>query len=405
MPKVLTASQYKQLKEYVAEQLRANPGMGLSELAEPTHVYCMANFKVSPALSALRQFIYNYKKECTKETPPENVSDIEGQILGYLKRGKPHSITDVANALNVGPRTIIETLTSLQGRGYSITIPEGEEVVKIEKTQPSQKPFQKLNVDNYTEGQWQKFGLISDTHLCSEHERLDVVNALYDIFEDEGIDKVFLPGNYIDGEHPRINRFEVKIAGGFGKQMKYFCENFPEKSGMKTYYIDADEHEGWYFRREGIIPGQYLQYTAQDLGREDLVFLGYLEADIAYSAPDGKTLVRLFHPKRGTAYAVSYSCQKIVESYQGGEKPEILLVGHFHKAEYMPNYRNIHVIQAGCTQDQSTFMRGKSIEAHVGGWVIQFKQRPDGSVCRLRAEFIGFYDRKYHIKHEFLEEK
>ncbi len=403
MARALKKIQYQKLRDYIDEQIKADPQVENPELKELARTYCTANFGVSPGLDALNQFIWTYRKEHPRETKSENISIVEGQVLECLKAGKARSLVDIANTLNVGPRVITETIASLQNKGYSVDVPVGEENVKLEKIQPSPEPFRKLDINNYVEGEWQKFGLVSDTHLCSNYERLDVVHAMYDLFEAEGIDIVYLPGNYIDGV-TTFNMFELKTPVGFDKQMDYFFEKFPYKPGIKTYFIDADEHEGWYFKREGIIPGRHLEYMAKDMDRDDLIYLGYLESDVSYLTPEGNTIVRLFHPKRGTAYAISYSSQKIVESYQGGEKPDILLVGHFHKAEYMPHYRNIHIIQAGCCQDQSTFMRGKSIEAHVGGWIIQFKQRPDGSVCRLRAEFIGFYDRKYHIKHEFSEE-
>lgn len=43
----------------------------------------------------------------------------------------------------------------------------------------------------------------------------------------------------------------------------------------------------------------------------------------------------------------SYKLQKYVNSLGGGDKPHIIIEGHFHKACYM-FYRNIHCIDAGC---------------------------------------------------------
>jgi hypothetical protein len=41
--------------------------------------------------------------------------------------------------------------------------------------------------------------------------------------------------------------------------------------------------------------------------------------------------------------------------------------------------------------DQSPFMRKKRLAAHVGGWIIEVTQAPDGSVLRLKSVFVPFY--------------
>ena len=58
------------------------------------------------------------------------------------------------------------------------------------------------------------------------------------------------------------------------------------------------------------------------------------------------------------AYALSYKIQKMVEAMSGGEKPNILAVGHYHKLEMFP-YRNVQCFQTGTFQAQTPWMRGK----------------------------------------------
>jgi hypothetical protein len=38
--------------------------------------------------------------------------------------------------------------------------------------------------------------------------------------------------------------------------------------------------------------------------------------------------------------------------------------------------RNVHVVQLGCFQDQSLFMRQKKLAAHIGGWIIRLHLEP-----------------------------
>jgi hypothetical protein len=102
------------------------------------------------------------------------------------------------------------------------------------------------------------------------------------------------------------------------------------------------------------------------------------------------------HAGGGSAYATSYAPQKIIESYQGGEKPSVLFIGHFHKLSYNI-IRNVHVIQMGTTMDQSVFMRKKRIDAHVGGGIIHLQRDKTGIINRVNVEFITAFDKKFYV--------
>ena len=75
---------------------------------------------------------------------------------------------------------------------------------------------------------------------------------------------------------------------------------------------------------------------------------------------------------------------------QGGEKPNILAVGHYHKAEYFM-YRNVHCFQTGAFQAQTPFMRGKGIAAAMGGWIVEAYVDKQGYITNLRSEWIPYY--------------
>ena len=80
--------------------------------------------------------------------------------------------------------------------------------------------------------------------------------------------------------------------------------------------------------------------------------------------------MQLIHPGGGSSYALSYRPQKIVESLEGGTKPDMLAIGHYHKADYIPSYRNVATLQVGTFQRQTPFMSRQGLAAHVGGWIV-----------------------------------
>lgn len=241
---------------------------------------------------------------------------------------------------------------------------------------------------------WIKFGFVTDNHLGNKHSRLDVLQAAYDAFEEDGITHVLQAGNFVDGEF-RLNRNEL-IVFGIDAQLRYWANEWPVKKDITTYFITGDDHEGWWNQREMINVGEHAEDVACREGRLDLKYIGHVEADVELKTGNGSAALRLMHPGGGSAYAISYAPQKIVESLQGGEKPPILLIGHYHKFDYCQP-REVHCISGGCTCDQTMFMRKNKIAAHVGYSIIRIKQNSeDGHIERVGIDWVPFYDRKFY---------
>lgn len=115
------------------------------------------------------------------------------------------------------------------------------------------------------------------------------------------------------------------------------------------------------------------------------------------------TTIKLFHGNDGTAYADSYKIQKLIESFTGGEKPDIVFSGHYHKSLYVAR-RNIHGFESGTLCGQSKFMRGKKIPAHMGFGIVDVYVGKTGC-SRLVHEWVQLYEnprqilqKPYHIK-------
>jgi len=261
---------------------------------------------------------------------------------------------------------------------------------------PAPGGFHRLRMRDRGDG-WKVFGAVSDNHLGSKHYRADVLNDLYDWYAREGVRDVFNGGNWIEGQSKK-NQHDIEVFG-MDNQLKFMIDNYPRRDGITTHYVAGDDHEGWYQQREIFSIGRTLQDRARSEGRKDLHYLGYVEADIELVASRGSTMMRLMHGGGGGAYAISYKPQKILASLSGGEKPAVLLLGHYHKLGYF-YMRNVHAVLLGCTENQSIFMRKNSLEAHIGGWLIHLRQAKDGAITdflpHLRTYFDeGYYERRY----------
>jgi len=254
--------------------------------------------------------------------------------------------------------------------------------------------FGRIPLQVFDDAEWTRFGLVSDTHLCCREERLDALHAQYDLFEKEGILEVFHGGNIVDGYVPRINGGSV-INTTIDGQAQYVIDNYPKRPGIITHFITGDDHEGWW-QKEGFNFGAYLEMLAQSHGRKDLHYIGHVEGDVELRCGKHTQVMKIQHPGGGSAYARSYKGQKMVESFQGGEKPAILVQGHYHVSGYSFD-RNVHIVGMPGFQDQTIFGRKKHLRFEIGGAIIEFKMSSTtGAITRFRSEFTMYFDRGFY---------
>jgi len=315
------------------------------------------------------------------------------------KRDRWQSIIVLADRFDRSPSSIRTALKELEGAAYNIVLSDDAKHTTLPTWQ--EPTCKRIPVEVWMQGDVYRFGVVADTHLCNVKARLDVLNALYDVYEAEGVNVVLHGGNMIDGEF-KWNRHEL-VAFGLENQVAYAAEHYPRREGITTYFITGACHEGWYGKTIGFDVGRYMHYSFADptrLNRPDLKWLGHIEVDLALHPDNKQSVLRLIHPGGGTAYALSYTMQKTVEAFQGGEKPAVLISGHFHKAGmFYP--REIHALQPGCVEDQTSFMRTKRIAAHVGGYMLEIHVTPMGAVGRVKPEFFPFYDKGYYNNWDF----
>lgn len=225
-----------------------------------------------------------------------------------------------------------------------------------------------------------KIGLMGDVHIGSIYEDHGVLKDLFNRYKKEGVDAVYVTGDLTEGYNMRPGHsFECYLHGA-DKQIEGVIEKFPH-IGKPIYFITGD-HDYSHFKRQGIDVGRHISEK-----REDMVYLGMFYATINISE---KTNLMLMHPTKGTAYALSYHPQKIAEAFSGGEKPNILALGHFHKIEYL-FYRNVHVLQTGCTQNQTAWMKRMNLAAHKGGWLADVYMKKDGTIDKLELKLFPYY--------------
>lgn len=300
------------------------------------------------------------------------------------------NIDEISDHFDIAIGKVRTAIEQLKSEKKSIAV-LGESRISADTMLPPAAPT-RIDISKF-KGKIIRFGLTADEHLCSKYHRDDVREALFDIWEEQGITDIYECGNMIDGE-ARFNKHDLLIHG-MQNQVDYFVEHWPQRKGMTTRFVTGEDHEGWYIQREGINIGEYIQMCAEKFGRTDLKFLGHMEHDVIIKAKHGEATLRVMHAGGGSAYATSYSVQKIVESLTGGTKPSVMVVGHYHKAEYS-YIRNVHVVQAGCflptTRIETDSGRKPIANIRIGDFVLTHKNRYRQVTDTMKREYSGdFY--------------
>ena len=226
-----------------------------------------------------------------------------------------------------------------------------------------------------------KFGLVSDTHLCSKYEKLDELHTFYSICKKVGVRVVLHAGDLVDGSG-RIYRGQLNEIHTYGamRQADYTIKNYPQEEGIKTYFITGN-HCDSFFKENGIDIGYLVAEK-----RKDMIYLGQYQADITL----GKVKIRILHADGSNAYALSYRGQKIAEQIPSGQKPHILIIGHYHTSHFFW-YRNMNIINAGAFQGQNSFLMRKGLNPAIGGWICETRLAKKDAVVAFQPCWIPFF--------------
>ena len=298
----------------------------------------------------------------------------------YYMTKKKKSFRTVCKELNLKDYEVIGLVTIMAQEGYNIDFVDGELIIR---------KVPKLNQDVYEipyNLEHLKLLLISDTHLCSKYDRLDILKYLYDKAEEKGIQHILHSGDFTDGRSNRPEHIYELKEHSYEGQVDYCVDKYPIFDG-KTYIISGN-HDDWWYKSNG---SEIVKTIAKK--REDMVYLGPDVADLKI----GKLKIRLYHGMGGGAYAKSYKLQKYLDSIPTAEKPDILQTGHTHQSFYMKQDKT-HCFQTSCLEDQTPYCRSMGLANDKSCWWVDVDFDDKGNIYSIKPELETFGDRKVHVK-------
>jgi UDP-2,3-diacylglucosamine pyrophosphatase LpxH len=259
--------------------------------------------------------------------------------------------------------------------------------LKDKKAVTSEKRVSIQNQEpTYHDGKWDgtdilKFAIMGDTQFGSKYAQISHLHSFYDICEREGITDVYHTGDITDGLKMRPgHEYELYVISA-DDMRDDVIRNYPKRDGITTHFITGN-HDASIYKHVGYDIGRAIANSRPDMN--------YLGRDCAVVNLTPNCTLELRHPWDGTSYAISYKPQKMIEAMESDSKPNILAIGHYHKAEYI-FYRNVHALQTGCFQGQTPFTRGKGISVHMGGWIVTIRVDKNGYIQGFSPELVPYY--------------
>lgn len=297
--------------------------------------------------------------------------ELADKIFYFIK--KKRTIEEICTQLEITKETLIGIVMLMKEQGYMCDYINGVLVIlktPIKNEDVYQVPFTAEHID---------LCLISDTHLCSKYDRLDILNYIYEKAEKKGIKHILHSGDFTDGlKSGRPEQlYELKEISYQG-QVDYCIDRYPKSNSIKTYVIQGN-HDDWWYKTTGC---EIVKSIAQQ--REDIIYLGSDCADLKI----GKLRIRLFHGL-GNAYAKSYKIQKYLDAIPGDEMPHILQTGHIHQSFYMKQ-DNTHCFQTSCLQDQTPYVRSIGLANDKSCWWVGIDMDHKGNIVRIQQELESF---------------
>lgn len=306
--------------------------------------------------------------------------------LVKLTRKHPVAFEELCNKLDCSPARLRDLVSDARAQNLVIAI-DGDQV----GFKPRREEVQETGVAPVV-GQRQMIAHITDTHLgskyCLRAHLQDFVRYAYE----KGVRDFLHSGDVLDGAY-KGHGFETSHSG-LDEQTRDLFEVMPRLPGL-TYHAISGNHDQTYQDDSGVDVQNYIAGYFRDHGRDDWRGYGARGAMLRIRG----ALVDMWHPSGSTSYAVSYNMQKKIEAYAPGYKPQILLIGHWHRFCYIEE-RGIHAHAGGTFQGGGSAF-GKSLKSGppaIGGSILSWDLTKDGTIRNFVLERRSYFERERPIE-------
>lgn len=317
----------------------------------------------------------------TQPTPPPVVDSDILRLLEVVKKG-PLMFSELCDKLDMSPgkaRTLVERASKM---GSKVVVAHDHVGIGPDKTE---ERIQGIGGIAPVVGERQQIAVISDTHLGSKYCLRPQLQEFIHYAYERGVRNIMHPGDWLDGCY-KHGLWELSHHG-LEAQVQDLVETLPKLPDLRYHGITGN-HDETFEDSCGLGVGPYIERAFHEAGRHDVKFYGRRSAYVRV----GGSVVHLWHPRGSAAYAKSYRLQKIIEKYSSGEKPHLLLVGHFHQYCHLFD-RGVHAFLCPTFQGGgSAFGNSLGGAPAIGGMIMGWDLTEHGTMRRFSHEYSAYFE-------------
>lgn len=252
------------------------------------------------------------------------MSDLTLELIKLISQGK--TVNEISKKLQLSNRQIYNMLTLIKNKGFDFERKYyyNGDIIYVPKKKVNQVQNEGISIITEPSDKTFRAILISDLHMGSRYERLDLLNKIYDYCIKENIHIIINGGDVIDGMIGNKNKKHDNII----QQVDYAFRNYPFDKSILNFTV-LGNHDIDSLHKVGQDFAEVLKNY-----RHDIVPLGYEEGQI--NIKNSKIFVQ--HPL-------------FIEKVNRVPKKECLILkGHYHKMK-LNTYSNKIVINIPSLSD------------------------------------------------------
>jgi biotin operon repressor len=293
-------------------------------------------------------------KDLTNDLPSQ-----EEVILNYLrKQHLPVSKQSVVEKFSLSSWKVSDIIASLRGHGYDIkSIIMGREefysLVRYGKlsTEDYYKRLGKVNTPMLITGDW---------HIGSKSSSKLAFKALLKDIDEFGVKDLLICGDLLQGLGVYSMEREDLSLFSIDEQVEETVEMLKQVPSRTKIHMVMGGHEQK-IKAEYKAGFDSLAAIARQL--KNASYYGYT----ANLTLNKEFNLLALHGKGGSAYASSYSLEKVWRNLT--ERPHVLAIGHFHELNVVHKPPNYVLLKVGTLQRETIYIMSMGISAQVG-WII-----------------------------------
>lgn len=316
------------------------------------------------------------------KAPAENDNKAEPlrRLFAAISKG-PTSFAELCDKLDMSPGKTRALVAEAEANGVRISIAHDHVGITPHK---ADERIKTIGVPPVV-GKRQRIAVISDLHLGSKYCLREQLREFVTYAYSQGVREVICPGDWLDGMY-RHGIWELDFMG-IDAQADDLFDTLPQLPGLNYRGITGN-HDETFEDGNGIDIGHYIENRFRQKGRSDIHFYGRRSAFIRV----GGAVIHLWHPRGSGAYAKSYKPQKMIEKYSSGEKPQILLIGHYHQYVHLFD-RGVHAFLCPTFQGGgSAFGNSLGGAPAIGGLMMSWDLTEHGTMRQFVSEYRAYFE-------------